>query len=167
MSIQQHYHRMHVLVCLQEIFFKFTTIQVENEHKKKKNKFSWIDTLILDDWDCVATCFFIDTAHNIIEYVERLHKILKKGGIWINFGLWIDKNKFQFFAHHRSFVSGPLLYHFEDIPNESSFEISYDDLRSVIESCGFKIEVRFLFIGRFSTSFRFFRQKNFRFVLVT
>jgi len=73
-----------------------------------------------DDWDCVATCFFIDTAHNIIEYVERLYKILKKGGVWINFG--------------------PLLYHFEDIPNENSFEISYDDLRSVIESCGFKIE---------------------------
>jgi carnosine N-methyltransferase len=41
----------------------------------------------LDDWDCVTTCFFIDTAHNIIEYVERLWKILKPGGAWINFGL--------------------------------------------------------------------------------
>lgn len=40
----------------------------------------------LDDWDCIATCFFIDTAHNIIEYVERLWKILKPGGIWVNFG---------------------------------------------------------------------------------
>jgi len=40
-----------------------------------------------DDWHCVATCFFIDTAHNIIEYVERLWKILKPGGVWINFGL--------------------------------------------------------------------------------
>jgi hypothetical protein len=39
-----------------------------------------------DDWDCVATCFFLDTAHNIIEYVERLWKILKPGGVWINFG---------------------------------------------------------------------------------
>ena len=67
--------------------------------------------LVLDDWDCVTTCFFIDTAHNIIEYVE--------------------------FS-----PLGPLLYHFEDIPNEDSFEISYADLRTIILSCGFRIEVR-------------------------
>ncbi|CAF3505224.1 unnamed protein product [Adineta steineri] len=73
-----------------------------------------------NDWDCVTTCFFIDTAHNVIEYVERLWKILKPGGAWINFG--------------------PLLYHFEDIPNEMSFEISYADLRTVILSYGFQIE---------------------------
>jgi len=36
---------------------------------------------------------------------------------------------------------GPLLYHFEDIPNETSFEISYADLRSVILNTGFQIEV--------------------------
>jgi carnosine N-methyltransferase len=46
-----------------------------------------ITFLFLDDWDCVTTCFFLDTAHNIIEYVERLWKILKPGGVWINFGL--------------------------------------------------------------------------------
>ncbi|AWP06773.1 putative UPF0586 protein C9orf41 -like [Scophthalmus maximus] len=37
-----------------------------------------------DSWDCVATCFFIDTAHNVIEYVETIWKILKPGGVWIN-----------------------------------------------------------------------------------
>lgn len=37
-------------------------------------------------WDCVATCFFIDTAHNVIEYVETIWKILKPGGVWINLG---------------------------------------------------------------------------------
>lgn len=84
-----------------------------------------VDDFLLDDWDCVATCFFIDTAHNIIEYVERLWKILKPGGVWINFG--------------------PLLYHFEDIPNEKSFELSYTDLRSIILSFGFQIEVKFSF----------------------
>ena len=63
----------------------------------ESSKMSTIETKIvrsicehLDDWDCVATCFFIDTAHNIIEYVERLHKILKTGGVWINFGLLIE-----------------------------------------------------------------------------
>ena len=44
----------------------------------------------LDSWDSVVTCFFIDTAHNICEYLECINKILKKGGIWVNLGplLW-------------------------------------------------------------------------------
>lgn len=39
-----------------------------------------------DSWDCVATCFFIDTAHNVLDYVETIWKILKPGGVWINLG---------------------------------------------------------------------------------
>ncbi|KAJ8429471.1 hypothetical protein Cgig2_024018 [Carnegiea gigantea] len=31
-------------------------------------------------WDAVVTCFFIDTAHNIVEYIEIIWKILKDGG---------------------------------------------------------------------------------------
>lgn len=32
-------------------------------------------------WDAVVTCFFIDTAHNIIEYIEIISKVLKEGGV--------------------------------------------------------------------------------------
>lgn len=39
-----------------------------------------------DTWDCVATCFFIDTANNVLEYIETIWKILKPGGVWINLG---------------------------------------------------------------------------------
>ena len=28
-------------------------------------------------FDCVATCFFLDCAHNVIEFVEIIHRILK------------------------------------------------------------------------------------------
>lgn len=49
-------------------------------------------------WDCVVTCFFMDTAHNIIEYIECISNILKKGGIWVNIG--------------------PLLYHYSEQPEE-------------------------------------------------
>ncbi len=28
-------------------------------------------------FDCVTTCFFIDTAHNIIEYIEVIRHVLK------------------------------------------------------------------------------------------
>lgn len=37
-------------------------------------------------WDCVATCFFIDTAHNVLDYIETIWNILKPGGVWINLG---------------------------------------------------------------------------------
>lgn len=41
---------------------------------------------LTDAWDCIATCFFIDTAHNVIDYVETIWNILKPGGVWINLG---------------------------------------------------------------------------------
>ncbi|CAB1319486.1 unnamed protein product [Coregonus sp. 'balchen'] len=73
-------------------------------------------------WDCVATCFFIDTAHNVIDYVETIWNILKPGGVWINLG--------------------PLLYHFENMANELSIELSYEDVRAAILKYGFHLEVK-------------------------
>jgi len=29
----------------------------------------------LESWDIVATCFFIDTANNIVEYIEVIYNI--------------------------------------------------------------------------------------------
>jgi carnosine N-methyltransferase len=75
----------------------------------------------IGDWDVVATCFFIDTAKNIIQYLEIIHKILKPGGTWINIG--------------------PLLYHFENTPGENSIELSLEDVKAVAEKIGFTITV--------------------------
>ncbi|VDK83915.1 unnamed protein product, partial [Dibothriocephalus latus] len=36
-------------------------------------------------WDCVATVFFIDTAHNILDYLETIWNVLVPEGYWINF----------------------------------------------------------------------------------
>ncbi|XP_062873897.1 carnosine N-methyltransferase isoform X2 [Trichomycterus rosablanca] len=74
-----------------------------------------------DTWDCVATCFFIDTAHNVLEYVETIWNILKPGGVWINLG--------------------PLLYHFENMANELSIELSYQELKHAVLKLGFQLEV--------------------------
>lgn len=68
-------------------------------------------------WDCVCSCFFIDCANNIVEFLEIIYKILRPGGIFINYG--------------------PLLYHYCDVPNELSIEPSYEDLREIIEKIGF------------------------------
>jgi carnosine N-methyltransferase len=39
-------------------------------------------------------------------------------------------------------VSGPLLYHWSEMPGELSIELSWEELKRVIESFGFVIEVR-------------------------
>eukprot|EP01062_Namystynia_karyoxenos_P074431 TRINITY_DN7131_c0_g1_i1.p1 TRINITY_DN7131_c0_g1~~TRINITY_DN7131_c0_g1_i1.p1 ORF type:complete len:461 (+),score=161.41 TRINITY_DN7131_c0_g1_i1:75-1385(+) len=70
-------------------------------------------------WDCVASCFFVDTAHNIFEYVETFHRILKKGGLWVNLG--------------------PLLYHFSDDLSEQSVDLAFNELRHVVQAFGFRI----------------------------
>ncbi|XP_065828165.1 carnosine N-methyltransferase-like [Oscarella lobularis] len=71
-------------------------------------------------WDCVATCYFIDTAANVLDYVETISNILKPGGYWINFG--------------------PLLYHFADMPNEKSVELSYETIkRAMLTHYGFQL----------------------------
>ena len=54
----------------------------------------------------MVTSFFLDTAHNVLDYIELIHQILKPGGHWINLG--------------------PLLYHFADIPGELSIEPPYE-----------------------------------------
>ena len=47
-----------------------------------------------DTFDAVATVFFLDTAPNIIRYIEAIHNCLRKGGLLVNMG--------------------PLLWHFEN-----------------------------------------------------
>lgn len=68
-------------------------------------------------WDAVVTCFFLDTAPNVLTYIERIKTILKPGGVWINFG--------------------PLMYHWSDSA-EPSIEPSYDIVRKLIEASGFE-----------------------------
>ncbi|KAJ3374179.1 hypothetical protein GGF31_008396 [Allomyces arbusculus] len=73
-------------------------------------------------FDSVLTCFFLDTAHNIVEYLEILHRIVRPDGVWIN--------------------NGPLLFHWEDAadPRELSIEVDWTGLRKLIEAVGFEIE---------------------------
>lgn len=77
----------------------------------------------IEAWDAVVTCFFLDTAHNIVDYVEIISRILKEGGVWINLG--------------------PLLYHFADAygqGDEMSIELSLEDVKRVALHYGFEFE---------------------------
>lgn len=73
---------------------------------------------IPNSYDCVATCFFIDCANNIVEFIETIYKILVPGGIWVNLG--------------------PLLYHFSDMQAENSIEPTHEDLMTIIDAVGFE-----------------------------
>jgi len=73
-----------------------------------------------NSWDAVVTCFFLDTANNIIQFVEIIHQILKPGGIWLNLG--------------------PLLYHYSDMLHEQSIELSQDELIDIVNKVGFTVE---------------------------
>ncbi|PKS05976.1 hypothetical protein jhhlp_007809 [Lomentospora prolificans] len=37
-------------------------------------------------FDSVVTHFFIDTARNLMSYFDTIHRVLKPGGYWVNFG---------------------------------------------------------------------------------
>jgi carnosine N-methyltransferase len=63
----------------------------------------------LAQWNAVVTCFFLDTGNNILDYIEHIHKILRKGGVWLNLG--------------------PLEYHYSKIMTETSVELSWEEIR--------------------------------------
>eukprot|EP00096_Caligus_rogercresseyi_P005613 TRINITY_DN21587_c0_g1_i1.p1 TRINITY_DN21587_c0_g1~~TRINITY_DN21587_c0_g1_i1.p1 ORF type:complete len:378 (-),score=112.84 TRINITY_DN21587_c0_g1_i1:99-1211(-) len=68
-------------------------------------------------FDVLISCFFLDCAHNVIDFIQTIHKVLKPGGTWINFG--------------------PLLYHYADMREEDSIEPNYAQVRSLIQNSGF------------------------------
>jgi carnosine N-methyltransferase len=70
-------------------------------------------------WDAVLTCFFLDTANNVIAYVEAVFAALRPGGYWLNLG--------------------PLLYHYSELDGELSVELSLDELRAVVRAVGFEL----------------------------
>ncbi|PSK51661.1 hypothetical protein B9Z65_2928 [Elsinoe australis] len=92
-----------------------------------------------ESFDAVLTCFFIDTAPNLIAYIEAVRSCLRAGGVWINMG--------------------PLLWHFEGgnkhemgkkasskdvnadlgIGEAGSFELTDDEVIALMKSFGFDV----------------------------
>lgn len=49
----------------------------------------WLQRNFLDvteTFDCLATLFFIDTAQNIFDYLKAIKRVVKPGGVWVNYG---------------------------------------------------------------------------------
>ncbi|CAD6914044.1 unnamed protein product [Tilletia controversa] len=71
-------------------------------------------------WQCVATSFFIDTARNIVQYLEVINSVLELGGYWVN--------------------AGPLLWHFENGPGDLSIELTLEETMDLVRKMGFEVE---------------------------
>jgi SAM-dependent methyltransferase len=68
-------------------------------------------------FDLLITCFFIDTANNIYEYLQTINEVLKpKTGIWINVG--------------------PLQWH-----QNAMLRPSADELKDLLQAYGFSLKV--------------------------
>ena len=62
--------------------------------------------------DGLVTCFFIDTAKNILLYIRTFAGMLRPGAVWANLG--------------------PLLYHYAEQNDEVSIELSWEEVRELI-----------------------------------
>jgi carnosine N-methyltransferase len=90
-------------------------------------------------WNAVVACFFLDASPCIVEYLITIHRMLKPGGILINFGplLW--------------HWSGPAMrpddrdvdsYHkrcsYLDTKYLTSIDVCWDDVREIMLNIGFE-----------------------------
>lgn len=85
----------------------------------------------------VATCFFIDTANDIISYLKTIYHCLNDNGYWINFGplLWHHENSDK--VYERQELDRNNGFTNKKVPLRG-LELSLDDLISLINNIGFE-----------------------------
>ncbi|KZM20453.1 Carnosine N-methyltransferase [Ascochyta rabiei] len=93
-------------------------------------------------FDVVATVFFIDTAPNVIRYIEAVRNCLKTGGLWINVGplLWHQASQ----GSTKGVDSGEKQKHTHvqdaGIGDPGSVELTNDEVLALVEHLGFTVE---------------------------
>ncbi|KAF4637887.1 hypothetical protein G7Y89_g192 [Cudoniella acicularis] len=95
-----------------------------------------------DTFDAVATVFFLDTAPNVIRYIEAIKSCLRQGGLLVNVGplLWHFENNSPG-SHGRENNSLPTIDN-KGIADPGSVELTDDEVVSLVENFGFDIEFR-------------------------
>ncbi|KAF1947521.1 methyltransferas-like protein [Clathrospora elynae] len=94
-------------------------------------------------FDAVATVFFIDTAPNIIRYIEAVRNCLKPGGIWTNLGplLWHHMSRNE---HDEDESEEEKRRRIEvvdaGIGDPGSVELTNEEVVALVEHMGFTIE---------------------------
>ena len=100
-------------------------------------------------FDAVACCFFLDTAKNILDYLDTIRFCLKKGGTLTSIGPllwhWVEH------SDQLGFGASPLVDtskggqkndDVEDEDEDISIEVSLEDLIAFAEELGFRLDVK-------------------------
>ncbi|MCJ1326915.1 hypothetical protein MMC10_003581 [Thelotrema lepadinum] len=94
-------------------------------------------------FDAVATVFFIDTAPNVIRYIEAIHHTIREGGYWINLGplLWHFEARHDVHPKHTdkeeasSAAKGKV-----GIEEPGSVELTNEEILLLVKHMGFEVE---------------------------
>ncbi|PNY29516.1 Uncharacterized protein TCAP_00553 [Tolypocladium capitatum] len=94
-------------------------------------------------YDAVASVFFLDTAPNLIRYLEVIYHCLRPGGALINVGplLWHFENQAP--GNHGHDDDGDGEHDFNNssgIADPGSFELSNDEVMALLGRLGFAVE---------------------------
>lgn len=96
-----------------------------------------------ESYDAVASVFFLDTAPNLIRYLEVIYHCLRPGGVLINVGplLWHFENDAP--GNHGHDDDGDGEHDFNNssgIADPGSFELTNDEVMALVEKLGFEVE---------------------------
>ncbi|KEY65945.1 hypothetical protein S7711_07749 [Stachybotrys chartarum IBT 7711] len=96
-----------------------------------------------DEYDAVASVFFLDTAPNLIRYLEVIHHCLRPGGVLINVGplLWHFENNAP--GNHGRDDDGDGEHDYNNssgIADPGSFELTNDEVMALVGKLGFEVE---------------------------
>lgn len=93
-------------------------------------------------FDAVATIFFVDTAPNVIRYVEAVRNCLKSGGVWVNLGplLWHQAPRGSSGNDDANQKHEHIHAHDMGIADPGSVELTHDEVLALVEHMGFTIE---------------------------
>lgn len=94
-----------------------------------------------DTYDAVAACFFLDTAPNLIRYLEVIRNCLKPGGVLINVGPLLWHWEGQVAGHQQGYDGdGDEGDGIMGIAEPGSFELTHEEVVALVEKMGFTVE---------------------------
>jgi hypothetical protein len=95
-----------------------------------------------ETFDAVATIFFIDTAPNVIRYIEAVRNCLKPGGLWINLGplLWHQAPKSPRNNAEDDEEQKHTHAHDAGVGDPGSVELTHDEVLALVTHLGFTME---------------------------
>lgn len=91
-------------------------------------------------WDAVASCFFLDACPSIVESLQVMYHMLRPGGILVNLGpLLYHWSGPVLRPDDKSFDDYRSRYSHLDERYLTSIELSYDDVKVVMNNIGFEL----------------------------